>query len=89
MKGAYSRSSYNTQWRRVGYTVTADDTKIKYVVDCNMKDGMLFDEMRGIMYDQKKLDNYTPGQATNEEILAVLSFARQYYRQKYSSKDER
>lgn len=54
-----------------------------------MKNGMQFDEMRGIMYDQGKLKNYTPGQATNEEILAVLSFARQYYKQKYSGKEER
>lgn len=41
------------------------------------------------MRAQGKLKNYTPGKATDEEMFDVLSFASQYYKQKYSGKEER
>ena len=43
-------------WEEIGTKIVVDDKS--YVANCNMKNGMSFDDMRLIMYNKKLIDAY-------------------------------
>ena len=71
-------SSGNISWENRGYIVSLNNKK--YVSNCEIRSFVRFDEMRLIMVKSKKLENYTPGFASEEEMLEVLKFTFSYYK---------
>ena len=68
---------YN-RWENNGCIVSVNNKK--YISNCELKSYVGFDEMRLIMLKSKKLENYTPGLASKEEMFDVLKFAFSYYK---------
>ena len=64
-------------WQPIGYKTTWD-SKL-YSVSCNMNGAISFDSLREMMRKDKKINSYTPGEATKEEISAVFSWASDHY----------
>lgn len=64
---------YEPKWQEVG------EQEKEYIVNCDMKETIGFDELRLIMYTEGKIGPYQLGMASSEEILEVLSYAYNYF----------
>lgn len=71
-------------WEEIGTKIVVDDKS--YVANCNMKNGMSFDDMHLIMYNKKLIDAYEIGKASSLEILDVLCYASEYFKSKQKQK---
>ncbi len=67
-----------SQWETAGARVELKDKT--YIANCDMEDGMSFDDMRLIMYSEGKIDSYEIGKASSEEMIDVLKYAFSYYK---------
>lgn len=65
------------RWKNNGFKVNYDG--IAYIANCNMENSMSFDDMRHIMYNDKKIGKFQYGKATSNEMFDVLSYASSYY----------
>jgi len=77
------KEQYNINgWEKTGYATSWDGKT--YLANCDMYNGMSFDDMRLLMYDAGELSTpYEFGKATQEQILQVLLYAKRYYSSKY------
>lgn len=56
--------------------------KVDYVCNCALHSVTTFDEMRLMMYNDGKIGPYELEKATDKEIIDVLSYASDYYKDK-------
>lgn len=77
MKTTHHGSLPQSHWEPAGTYATIDE--VQYVANCTMKNGMSFDDMRLIMYNNGEIGSYEVGKATDQEILEVLKYASSYY----------
>lgn len=64
-------------WRKAGARVKVDDHV--YLCNCNMENGMSFDDMRLKMFEEGLIGSYKIGKASSEEMIEVLCYARSHY----------
>lgn len=77
MKQTHDRNIEVSCWKKVGARV--DLEKGTYIANCNMQNGMSFDDMRLIMYSDEQIETYEIGKASSKEIIDVLEYASRYY----------
>ena len=65
-------------WKYAGSIVDLGDNDT-YIANCNMENGMSFDDMRLIMYCDGSIGPYEIGKANSKEIIDVLKYASSYY----------
>ncbi len=76
-----------SNWRKVG-TLEIVDQK-RYVCSCEMYEAIPFDDIRLLMYESGELPTYTLGKATEKDLINVLKFAHQYFKDKIVSPKEK
>lgn len=77
MKKTHSDIICVSRWEPAGTKVVVDGKS--YLANCNMKNGMSFDDMRLNMYGDGQIGSYEIGKASSQEMLDVLSYATRYY----------
>ena len=77
MKETHEAFFSRNEWKKVGTKIIVDGKS--YVANCNMQNGMSFDDMRLIMYSVGQIEPYEIGKATSQEMLEVLRYASSYY----------
>lgn len=77
MKETHYSSRCTNVWERIGTKYVIDGNS--YVANCNMQNGMSFDDMRLIMYNDGVIDSYEIGKASSKKMIEVLSYACSYY----------
>ncbi len=78
MKQTHERWIDVSYWKKAGARVALKD-KDTYVANCNMENGMSFDDMRLIMYGDGQIGPYEIGKASSQEMIDVLKYASSYY----------
>lgn len=73
-------SGYKELKEELGLVIKNNGTS--YITNCTIDDAISFDDMRFKLYRAFKIDRYTMGKATSEEMLEVMDYAADYYRQK-------
>ena len=68
---------YERIWKSNGFKI--EIKKENLVANCNMSDGMSFDDIGLIMYGEGKIGSYEIGRTTNDEIIQFLNYASKYY----------
>lgn len=87
MKKTHEDNISVNYWEPVGVKVVLKDKK--YVSNCVMCDGMSFDDMRLIMYNNGQICPYEIGKATSQEMLEVLKYAVIYYQLNQNMQNQR
>ncbi len=87
MKSTHEDMFSRNSWQEVGKKVVVDGKS--YVANCNMQNGMSFDDMRLIMYSAGQIGPYEIGKATSQEMLEVLKYASSYYQLDQSVQNKR
>lgn len=87
MKSTHKHSFSENHWQEVGTKVVLDGKS--YVANCNMQNGMSFDDMRLIMYSEGQIGSYEIGKAASQEMLDVLKYASRYYQLNQSDQNKR
>lgn len=77
MKETHCNSHCTTVWKKAGAKVKVDDHV--YLCNCNMENGMSFDDMRLKMFEEGLIDSYKIGKSSSEEMIEVLCYARSHY----------
>ena len=77
MKETHESFFSKNEWKRIGTKIIVNNKS--YVANCNMQNGMSFDDMRLIMYREGQIEPYEIGKATSQEMLEVLKYASSYY----------
>lgn len=77
MKQTHKDNITVSYWQEAGARVDLKDCT--YVANCNMENGMSFDDMRLIMYSAGQIGPYEIGKASSQEINDVLKYAFSYY----------
>lgn len=75
----YDRHIKNNNWEQIGYNTTWD--KKTYNVTCNIKGAISFNSIRQIMQNAKIISSFIPHQTTKEEILAVIKYVKEHYKE--------
>lgn len=78
MKQTHKDNIVVSNWKKAGSRVDLKD-KGTYVANCNMENGMSFNDMRLIMYNDGQIEPYEIGKASSQEIIDVLKYASSYY----------
>lgn len=61
----------------IGTSIIIDE--VKFVVNCIVDEIVPFDEIRKLMKEEKIIDHFKEGIASNEEMYAVLKYASERY----------
>lgn len=68
---------YYPEYEELGFWFKTDSNK--YVVNCELTNEIGFDDLRLKMYGEGLIGSYELGKATDEEVLEVLKYAREYF----------
>lgn len=77
MKTTHEDKHCRNRWERIGTKINLKDES--YTTNCNMTNGMSFDDMRLTMFNNEEIRPYELGKASAEEMIKVLSYATKYY----------
>lgn len=78
MKTTHEDSIGVSRWEKAGARIDLKEQGT-YIANCDMENGMSFDDMRLIMYNAGQIESYEIGKASSQEMIDVLKYASSYY----------
>ncbi len=75
---------YTNIWLPAGHRVYINGSP--YICNCYMEAAVSFDDIRMSMYHEGLIDKFELGKTTNDEIIDVLNYAKDYFKLSYKNK---